>query len=365
MRFRKQLAMGLACSMALLAGCGSSSETTTASTSTTTTQTDATTNTDSGDKPVLVVSTFAFNTEEERENIYKGFEELYDCIIITDEGNNAERLAKFQADPSAYDVVNFSDYYAEQAIELGLFAEIGDQLENKQYIYDVAQAPNGDAYGPGYVFNRVGIVYNSEEITEPITSWEDLWREDLVKQIAIPEITITAGPMMLNIGADYNKTVLSVDTIEDVFNSLEKLNANVVKYYTSSSAVVNMFNNGEVNVAVLQDFTYSTLYEANPNYLWVDPVEGNWGCTNVSNVSAESQNMDLAIKYVDYILSAEVQEKLASYNAPTRPDVILSDELSQFITYGEEQVSQITLPDWSLYLANATDWIDMWNERLS
>lgn len=318
------------------------------------------------EKTTLVVSTYAAYSEEERANIYDYFEEEYNCEILTDEGNNAERLAKFQADPSAYDVVNLSDYYAQMAIDDGLFAEIGDDLTNREYLYDIAQAPNGEEYGSAYVFNRIGIVYDATDLSEPIDSWEDLWElADLGVGIALPAITTTAGPMLLNVAADQMGEELSEDNVDAAFEKLAELSDDVVKYYTSSADTVTMLINGEISVAVLQDFSYSSCYEASEDFIWVDPTEGTWGCTNVSNVSAESDNIELATKYVDFLLELEVQEREAAYNAPSRTDVVLSEEEAQFLTYGADQVGLISMPDWSLYLANSEAWIDTWNETLA
>ncbi|MCH3971288.1 MAG: ABC transporter substrate-binding protein [Oscillospiraceae bacterium] len=322
----------------------------------------------SGATETLVVSTWGFNSDKEKENVYEPFEKKYNCKVVVEEGNNGERLAKLEQNPSAYDVVNFADYYALQAIQKGLIAKLDrSKLTNLDKIYDKAKTPNGSDYGPAFTFNRMGIMYDKKTVKTPITSWKDLWRSDLKGMIAIPDISTTTGPMMLNIAANQLGSKLSVDNTDKVFSKLKEMAPNVVKYYSKSSDVVNMFNQGEVSVAVLQDFSSATIRKASSDFVWVDPSEGTWGCCNVSNISSGSKHKELAQKYIDFLLDKDVQknEAAGTGNAPVRSDVKLTAQESQSMTYGQKQVDSIQYPDWNLYMKNSKTWTDLWNKDLN
>ena len=65
---------------------------------------------------------------------------------------------------------------------MGLFQTVDrSKLPNLDGVYEMAKAPMGD-YGPAYTLGRVGIVYDSAQVSEPLTSWADLWREGSGRQ---------------------------------------------------------------------------------------------------------------------------------------------------------------------------------------
>ena len=315
----------------------------------------------------LVISTWGFNSEQKRELVFAPFEQAYNCKITVEEGNNGERLSKIESRPDAYDVIQLSDYYMEQAIEKGLIAPIDkDALTNLDGVYEKAQTPNGEEYGPAFTINRIGIIYNSADIEEPITSWADLWREDLKGKVTIPDFSATSGPWMLNVAARQLGEELTADNAEAAINKLAEMKDNIVKFFTSSSDVVNMFNQGEVSVAVIQDFSSQTLLDSSEDIVWVDPEEGTWGGTNVSNVCAQSKNPELATAFINYTLDKDEQQRnVATGDAPTRPDVELTEDQAKSLVYGQEQVDSITLPDLKLLLENRDEWQALWNNVLN
>lgn len=315
----------------------------------------------------LVISTWGFNSEQKRELVFAPFEQAFNCTITVEEGNNGERLSKIEQRPEAYDVIQLSDYYMEQAIQKGLIAPIDkDALTNLSGIYEKAQTPNGEEYGPAFTINRIGIIYDSSVVTEPITSWADLWRDDLAGKVTLPDFSATAGPWMLNVAAAQLGEELTADNAEAAIDKLAEMKGNIVKFFTSSSDVVNMFNQGEVAVAVIQDFSSPTLLESSDSIVWVDPAEGTWGGTNVSDVCAQSKNPELATAFINYTLDKNVQQRnVATGDAPTCADVELTDEQAQSLVYGQDQVDSITLPDLNLLLENRDAWQAMWNNVLN
>ena len=316
----------------------------------------------------LVISTWGFNSEENREYVFAPFEKAFNCTITTDEGNNGARLTKLQQTPDAYDVVQFSDYFMQSAIAGDLIAEVDQSVlaDNLEHVYEQAKAPNGETYGPAFTFNRLGIIYDESAISDPITSWADLWRDDLVGQITIPDFSTTAGPWMLNIAADQLGVTLSEDNAEQCIQKLAEMKQNIVTFYSTSSDVVNMFNQGEVSVAVLQDFSSQAIQAASDDFVWVDPTEGTWGGTNVTGISKSSKNYDLAMAFVNYTIDKDMQQRDVNVgNAPTRDDVTLTDEQAKSMTYGKDVVDTIQMPDLQLLLDNRSNWQDLWNTELN
>ena len=315
----------------------------------------------------LTVSTFSFNAELLQKNIYDPFMELTGCTIVADGASNAQRVTKIVESPEDYDVVVIGDAFVKQLMSEGVIDTLdASQLTNLEHIYETARAPMGEGYGPAYTFNRLGIVYDSAYCDVEIKSFADLWNPALEDSIAIPDMTATTGPLFYWATAATFGFTPGVDD-EAIFAKLAELKPNVVNTYTSANNTITMLNQGEVSVAVLLDYSYTTAKNANPDYVWVDPAEGSFAGYNMLNIIKGTEVKELATAFIDYYLSYEVQlaEALDGVDSPVRTDVVLEPEQAANFTYGEEMVGGLKLIDWDVVAEHQAKWIDMWNATFS
>lgn len=347
---KKMLSVLATSSLLLLAACG--------------TNNDATTN--KKEEPAkLVVSTWGFNEDFFREEIYKPFEEANNVEIILDTGNNADRLNKVRQNNSDVDVIFLSDYYAQQGIEDELFETIDrNNIPNIENIYDIAKAPLGEEYGPAYTIAQFGIAYNPEEVAKPITSWKDLWSKDLAGKITIPSITSTTGPMFLDAASLVGG---SEEFNEDKgFSSVKELMPSVVKEYGQTSEFVNMFAQGEIAAGPIMEMYFADLQEAVPNAKFVTPSEGGYAVMNTMNIVKGTDQKELSEKFIDYILGKEAQEKSAKnkVDSPVNKEVQLTEEEAEGLTYGEDLIKSLHTLDMKFVNDNLKNWTDRWNREL-
>lgn len=323
------------------------------------------------DKPFagqeLRISTFSFNAELLQKNIYEPFEAMTGAKIIAEGDSNAVRVTKIKENPSDYDVVIIGDMFVSELIGDGYIDTVdAAALTNLDGIYDVAKAPLGEGYGPAYTFNRIGIVYDSKYCPIEITSWADLWNEELVDSIVIPDITTTSGPLLYYSIAQMEGLTPGVDD-EAIFAKLAALKPNLVNTYTSANNAIQMLNQGEVTVAVLLDYSYTTAANANPDLIWVDPAEGVFSGFNCLNIIKDTPNKELAEAFINFYISYDVQlaEALDGVDSPVRTDVELTAEQAANFTYGAEMINGLQIPDWNAINANKAAWIESWNELFS
>lgn len=315
----------------------------------------------------LVVSNFSFNAELLQKNIYDPFMEATGCELVVETGKNAERVTKITESPANYDVVIIGDSFAAQLAQSGLLETIDRaQLTNLDSIYDSAKAPMGEEYGPAYTFNRLGIVIDPDYCTVEINSFADLWNAELEDSIAIPDITTTSGPLFYYATAAAFGLEPGKDD-EAIFAKLGELKPNVVKTYTSANDTINMLNQGEVCVAVLLDYSYTSAKNANEAYIWIDPAEGMFSGFNMLNIIKGCENAELAHAFIDFYLSHEVQlaEALDGVDSPVNTSVELTSEQAMNFTYGADMVNNLIVPDWSLITEMKASWIDSWNNLFS
>lgn len=315
----------------------------------------------------LRVSTFSFNAELLQKNVYDPFEKATGCKLIVEGGKNAERVTKIKETPDNYDVVVIGDSFVADLMDQGLIDTIDStKLTNLDGLYDVAKAPFGEEYGPAYTFNRLGIVYDKSTCPIEIKSWADLWNPELEGSIAIPDITTTTGPLFYYSVAEMENLTPGEDD-DAIFAKMEELKPNVMKTYTSANDTITMLNQGEISVAVLLDYSYTSAKSASEDYVWVDPTEGSYSGFNTINIIKGTKNKELAEAFVNFYISKEVQESeaLDGVDAPVRKDVELTEEQAANFTYGEEMINSLQIPDWAVINENKADWTNRWNELFS
>ena len=315
--------------------------------------------------PTLVIATWPANIDTITANVFAPFEEANNCKIVVETSNNSQRLAKLQENLDGYDIVYFSDYYVKQAIAADLLLPIdSSKIEGIEDLYEFCQDPN-NGYGPGYTVTGFGILYDPTAFDYPITSWKQLWNEDVMSQLALPDISVTSGPYMIEVAGK----VAGVDPAENedpAFELIEQLSDNGAIFYTSSGDLVSKFELGEVAVAVCQDFDASTIRAAKEGLEYVIvPDEGSYLGINQVNITKNCKNTELAYKFISWLISYDVQYKDAidRVEAPANTKVVLTDEQAEGMCYGDA-VKISDAPNWALYSERNDAWILRYNEEI-
>ncbi|TCL75149.1 putative spermidine/putrescine transport system substrate-binding protein [Hydrogenispora ethanolica] len=321
-----------------------------------------------GEPRTLVVSTWGYNEDQFRKNVFGPFEKENNVKIVLEVGNNGERLNKLKLmKNSSVDVITLAESYALDGAKAGVFEKIdARKIPNLKYLYDVAKKPVKDGYGPAYTMNRTGIIYDAKAVAKPIKSWADLWRPDLKQKITIPDITITSGPAMIQAGAIKAGTAMAKNDSK-AFSQLVALKPNVVKIYTKSSDLNNLFIQKEVVVGVGLDFAFPKIKEAIPSAVYVDPKEGSVANRNTINIVKGSKNVDLAYKFIDWWLSEKVQRAnaLDKLDSPVNKKVVLTEEEAVGLTYGAKVFKKMKALDFSYINGVMPKWIQRWNEEIA
>ncbi|WP_462412852.1 ABC transporter substrate-binding protein [Neobacillus sp. Marseille-QA0830] len=321
------------------------------------------------EKPkTLVISTFGLEEDKMQEDVFKPFEKKYNVDIVLETGTSSERLTKLKSNPnSTVDVIELSQSNAAEGVSAGLFEKIdSSKVSNMDNLIDSAKELSSDGSGPAYTLNSIGIVYNKKAAGKEIKEWDDLWDSSLKGKVSIPDIATTFGPAMLYLANNHTNGDITKDNGKAAFKGITDLAPNVVKTYSKSSDLANMFQSGEITAAVVGDFAVPMITESNPDVAYVVPQSGTYANFNTININKNSKNKDLAYKYINWRLSQEVQEKTAvSLNeAPTNKKVELDEETAKNKTYGDvaERTNKV---DSTLVNKNLESWINQWNRILN
>lgn len=313
----------------------------------------------------LTISVYAFAQDEFKELVYDPFQAKCGCKLVVETGNSVERLAKMEANKAkpVIDMAVVSMADALQASRAGLIDSIDTaKLTNYDKLYDIAKDPNGDGMSVGYTFYATSIVYRTDKMQ--IDSWADLLKDDVVSHMAFPNVTTNQGPpalYMLGIALGQDTPDLKAP-IEAVGEKRDE----IVTFYVKSSQLVQLMQQEEIWAAPIGRFSWAPFAKLDLPLAWATPKEGQTGGMNVMVVAKGSQNRDLALEFMDFWLSTEVQTKLAEklVDSPANAEVRVSDEVAENITYGEETVKNLRLIPSAVSLDNRDGWLADWNAKV-
>lgn len=324
---------------------------------------------DSG-KQKLVISTWGLNADIVRKDVYEEFEKANNCEIIVEEGTTTDRYGKLKSNPNyGIDIIELSQSEAAKGYADGVFEKIDySKISNAANLIEGAMSLQSSGFGPAYTVNSIGIIYDREKVGFEITEWADLWRPELKGKISIPDISSTFGPAMVHVASDYKGVDIKSDNGAAAFEALAELKPNIVKTFSKSADLANMFAAGEICVAVVGDFGIPSVKKEGvaPNAEFVVPASGTYANFNTIDINATSKNKELAYKFIEWRLSKELQEKTAASlnEAPTNKEVVLSGEVAENKTYGET-ASRAKAIDYSFVNPQLSSWIDQWNRILN
>lgn len=314
----------------------------------------------------LTISVYGIAQDAYKAALYDPFEAQCGCKVVVESGTASERLAKLDVNRSApaVDVIAFSDANALEAANKDLLAPIDPaKLPNLGEIYDFARDPLGNQMGVGYTFYGTSIIYRSDLVK--IDSWLDLFKPELAGQVALPNITGTQGPITLFM---LQKALGKDDpTFADAIDLVAKHKGDVVTFYNSGSQLTQLLQQEEIVASVTGRFTWPSLLKLGMPIAWATPKEGQTGGMNVLSLVKGAKDPELAHQFINYWLSAEVQQKLADglVDSPVNTKVTVSDDKAERLTYGEEATKAINFLPPAQQLENRDAWLKGWNAKVA
>jgi putative spermidine/putrescine transport system substrate-binding protein len=313
----------------------------------------------------LTISVYALAQDEYKQIVYDPFQKICGCKLVVETGNSVERLAKMEANKAnpVVDLAAVSMADALAASRAGLIDKIdASKLASFDKLYDIAKDPNADGMSVGYTFYATSIAYRSDKMK--IESWADLLKPEYASHIAWPNVTTNQGPPALYMLGQ----ALGKDTpdLKGAIEAVGDKKDDIVTFYEKSSQLVQLMKQEEIWAAPIGRFTWAPFTKLGLPVAWAMPKEGQTGGMNVMIVAKGSKNRELALQFMDFWLSTDVQTKLAEklIDSPANREVKLSDEIAGNLTYGEETAKSLKLIPSAVALDNRAGWVKTWNETV-
>lgn len=313
----------------------------------------------------LVIATFGGSFKDNVEACYiEPFEEATGATVLVTVGNSAQHAASVRASAGqpGMDVVFADDAFAAQLVAEELLQPLDrSKLSNAEHIIDGAWGP-GDAYVTA-MLSATTIIYNTETVETPPTSWADLFDEKWAGRIAIGDVTGTSGWQFL---AAVNR--LAGGTIDDVSPGIEMIKPlaeSAVLLYTQADQVVALFERGEIDVAVWYPDRAIVASQKGIPLAVSYPEEGAIAIRPTISIPKGAQNPELALAFIDTVLAAENQKCFSERNfiGSVNTQVELSDEVAAVVPSGEALENLIFL-DPAAMSKKLPDWTRRWQREV-
>jgi spermidine/putrescine-binding protein len=237
-----------------------------------------------------------------------------------------------------------------------------DQLSHVGDLYDSAK--DEDQNWVSLMYSGTAIAYNPNEVSEPPTSWHDIWDPQYQGRLALPDISGTSGQQFLIAAARLNGG--SLEDVDPGFTAIEQLKPHVVTYYTQADQIVSLLERGDIVIAPWYIDRVGAAAANGVPVALAFPEEGAIGIIPTVSIPKGSPNKELAQQYIDILLSPEGQTCFAErqFAGPTNKTVELPPEIAQFVPY-KESVEQMYFPDTAYVARVLPEWTDRWNREIA
>lgn len=305
-----------------------------------------------GDSDKLVV--YSPNSEGLINATIPAFEEQYGVTVELIQAGTGELFTKLESEKESpvADVV-FGGGYAQYSMSEDLFEEyVSDENEN---VIEEYQNSTG-LYTP-YTLDGSVLIVNPDLVGDmDITSYEDLSNPELKGQIASGDPANSSSSFaqltnMLAAKGGYES--------DEAWEYVKELYTNVDgKISSSSSNVYRAVADGEMAVGLSYEDPVAKLINDGANVEIVYPDEGVVFLPASAAIINGAQNRDNAEKFIDFIISQEIQNVLSTTttNRPVREDVETNDSMEAF---GEIKTIQ---EDMDYVSENREQIVDKYNE---
>lgn len=263
------------------------------------------------EKPTLKIISLG---EYMSEDVLKQFTKETGVVIKYEEAPTSEEIyTKYMSGGLDYDLLCISDYMIEKLIADGeLLPFDAANLPNLANI-DPLYMENSQAFDPEnkyavpYFWGTLGILYNTEMVKAPITSWADMWDPQYAgKVIMMSSIRDTFAAALCRLG--YSINTVNEKELQEALDLLLAQKPAVMSYLVDEardemimeSAAMTMMYSGEA---------YYTM-EYNDKLAFVVPSEGSNIWIDCYVMTKRCDNKEAAEKFLDFLCREDIGMQL-------------------------------------------------------
>lgn len=282
-----------------------------------------------GDKKDSVVYVYSWGDYLDPETL-KIFEKETGIHVILDEFDTNESMYPRVAEGAVhYDVICPSDYMIQKMISNDLlqpldFSKLPDAKKNigEEFFKQAETFDPGNKYSVPYCWGTVGIIYDKTKVTEPVDSWKILWEDKYTGQILMQDSARDAMMIPLKImGKSMNET--DKEVLAQAQEMLKQQKPLVQAYVIDE--VKEKLINSEAAMGVVFSGEALIILQENPNMAFAIPKEGTNFWIDGWVITKDSQNVDNAHKFIDFMCRPDIAVMNFNYLGYSTPNTAVRD----------------------------------------
>ena len=288
--------------------------------------------------------------------------------VVIDPGTSGVTLNKLtqQKDRPVIDVAWMDGGVSEQAWKSDT-VEVLDpaRIPNMTNLLDQSRYQDeGKIYAASTGYYSMVLLYNTEIVKTPPTSWKDLWKEEYQGIVALPSAQNAMGiPIFVHLAEIFNG---SIENMKPAVEKLQKLD--VAAYWDSSGTATNMFQSEEIGVSPHFSTSAWNLVEGGLPLAVSIPTDGAVANDIRVHLVKNTPRRELAEQLIDSVFTKETAVCLAkAFNAgPYVKGVKLESEVAQRMPWGAEgSIDDLAIPDWLAINKNRERLAQLWNSEVA
>ena len=241
------------------------------------------------------------------ESIFETFEAQTGIKVNYDTYESNEAMyGVLKNDGASYDVIIPSDYMISRMIGEDMLEKIDySNTPNFSDVDPVLKNPDYDPsneYSVPYMWGTVGIIYNTELVTEEVNSWSLLFDEDYAGQILMFNNSRDAiGVALKYLGYSYNTTNKT-----EITEAVDLLIAHKDIYQSFvMDEIFDKLGSGEAAIGAYYAGDYLVMAEENPALAFCLPREGSNLFVDAMCIPKGAENKANAEAFINFMCSAE------------------------------------------------------------
>jgi putative spermidine/putrescine transport system substrate-binding protein len=238
-----------------------------------------------------------------------------------------------------------NDRYMVLLREEGFFEPLpAASMPNLANVAGVARFP-GDIAVTGLI-SPIGIAYRTDMVKTPPEGWADLWNPAYKGQLGLYSITNSASIMLLMwAGKRFGRGQDDVDAAVAKFAELKPF-----PQVAFSGQMAPLLTQGQVAMAPIDIGEVIPLKRRGVPVEFVIPEDGLMMYDQTFSILGGGNDKAVAARYIDYILSPEVQLQLARefFVAPVNTTVTLPPDLAESLPITPKALEGALRFDWAL-----------------
>ncbi|NJL57603.1 ABC transporter substrate-binding protein [bacterium] len=280
--------------------------------------------------PSGTITLYTSESEQQVNEMVTLFNAAYpDVAVEIFRAGTGEVIAKLQAEMEAGEILADVLWFADIDFFTGLAEE--DMLVSyipaaTEGVNDAFTYMDGAFHEVRLIFNVVA--YNTTLVDEAPTSWFDLTNPAYNGLVTMPSALVS--------GAAFNQFGTFVNTEAFGIAFYEQLNENGIVVERANGAVSEKIASGEYAIGQLVDFFARNAAAAGSPVSYVYPVEGAMLIPTPVGILANTDNLEGAQAFLDFLYTAEAQELFVAQSyIPVLEGVALPEGLEDAIVMNE------------------------------